>query len=208
MYDVPYYKANDWQTVKEFMYNNRFVTIVGTDENGYPVATHVPILIEEVGDKIYLQGHFMQKQAHTKAFVQNNKALVIFLSPHHSYISATNYTQKNVASTWNYQAVHASGNVHFISEQDLLKQLHLLTKHFEKKDSTEALVENIDEEYIQRNIKAIVGFKIEIDKVEHIFKLSQDKHVEEQHNIIHQLKSSESCQHYQLAQAMKKENKL
>ena len=40
-----------------------------------PVATHVPVLIEERDGKIFLFAHIMRKQQHTSAFATNENVL-------------------------------------------------------------------------------------------------------------------------------------
>ena len=54
----------------------------------------------------------MKKQDHTNAFLKNPDALVVF-SGAHTYVSASWYENKQIASTWNYQSVQASGMIHF-----------------------------------------------------------------------------------------------
>ena len=48
-------------------------------------------------------------------FIKNPNALVIF-SGAHTYVSASWYENKQIASTWNYQAVQASGTMRFQDE--------------------------------------------------------------------------------------------
>ena len=106
MYNIPYFKAKDHQEVVDFMYANPFVTICGVDKEGFPVATQVPVLLKIEADKIIISGHVMRKQDHTNAFELNNNVLVIFSAPS-AFVSASWYSIKGVASTWNYQTVHA-----------------------------------------------------------------------------------------------------
>jgi predicted FMN-binding regulatory protein PaiB len=54
MYHIPYFKAADHQEVINFMQANAFVTICGVNAVGKPVATHIPILIDIVDDRIIL----------------------------------------------------------------------------------------------------------------------------------------------------------
>src|SRR5882724_11632902 len=106
MYDIPYFKASGQEEVIEYMRAHPFAMICGADQNGKPVATQVPFLFEQREDKLYLLGHVMKKQDHTKAFFQNPDVLVVFTGAH-SYVSASWYENKQIASTWNYQSVQA-----------------------------------------------------------------------------------------------------
>jgi transcriptional regulator len=104
MYHVPYFKANEQAEVMAFMKAHPFVTICGIDKNNLPVATHIPVLIEERGDKLYLQAHIMRKQDHHNAFENNGNVLVIFQGAN-AYVSSSWYHDDDRGSTWNYQAV-------------------------------------------------------------------------------------------------------
>jgi transcriptional regulator len=116
--------------------------------------------------------------------------LAIF-SAAHSYVSATNYTEQNTASTWNYQAVHASGTIHFLSDEGLHHLLTKLTERFENNPHSPALVKNMDDAYVKDLMKAIIAFEIEITDIEHVFKLSQNKDKATQNNIIQSLQQQD-----------------
>ncbi len=190
MYNVSHFKATNQQDVIAFMHQNPFIVLCGVDANYKPVATHIPVLIEERDDKLFLQAHIMRKQMHTIAFESNVNVLAIF-SAAHSYVSATNYTEQNTASTWNYQAVHVSGTIHFLNEEALHQLLVKLTDKFEKNLHSPALVKNMDAAYVTDLMKAIIAFEIEVTNIEHVFKLSQNKDATTQNNIIQSLQQQD-----------------
>ncbi len=191
MYDIPYFKAHENQEVFDFMKEHPFVMICGVDEHSKPVATHIPILIEERDGKLFFVGHVMKKQKHTIAFEKNNQVLVIFTG-NHSYVSAKNYEQQNTASTWNYQAVHVSGSLIFLGDEQLLQLLIKLTEKFENNNNSPSLVSKMDINYVQQHMKAIVAFEIEVEHIDHVFKLSQNKDEQTKSKIINQLEKEES----------------
>ena len=90
MYSLPYFKENDQEVVLQFMQQHPFVILAGCDEDNKPVITQVPVLIEQRGDKLYLQAHIMRQTDHHKAFEQNPNVLAVFTSPH-VYVSASWY---------------------------------------------------------------------------------------------------------------------
>jgi transcriptional regulator len=49
----------------------------------------------------------------------------------------------------------------------------------------------MDEKYVSDNMKAIVGFEIELTNIEHVFKLSQNRDEESYDNIIQQLEKGD-----------------
>lgn len=204
MYNVSYFKAGSHKDIIDFMHAHPFIVLCGCGKNNQPVATHVPVLIEEKNDKLLLQAHVMRKQKHTLAFEENPHVLAIF-SGAHSYVSASWYEKKDVASTWNYQAVHAAGILSWKDDNFLYAVLKNLTANFEANVHSPALVEKMDDGYIHDMMKAIVAFEIEITSIEHIFKLSQNRDEKSYENIIEHL-SDRDADAKAIAQTMK-ENK-
>ena len=187
MYDISYFKASGDEQVLEFMRAHPFIILCGADNNKMPVATHIPVLIEKREDKYFLLAHVMKKQAHTESFRQNNQVLAIFYGPS-TYVSASWYENKKVASTWNYQAVHAKGLLRFLDDQGLKEVLTRLTDKFENNSTSPALVQKMDNEYLTKMMQAIVAFEIELTDVQHVFKLSQNRDERSHANIIQKLK--------------------
>ena len=174
MYSLKHFKADNQEEVLAFMKAHPFITLCGVDENNESVATHLPVLFEERNGKLYLLAHAMRKQDHTIAFEKNRHVLAIF-SSNNSYISASWYDTKNIASTWNYKAVHARGIVCFLDDKGLYDLLVKLTNHFEATTESPAAVKHMDEKYITDNMKAIVAFEIELTNIQHVFKTSQNR---------------------------------
>lgn len=114
--------------------------------------------------------------------------MVIF-SGEHAYISASWYAKQNIASTWNYRAVHAKGVVRFLDDEGLYNILVNLTNHFEGTAESPAAVKYMSAEYVKENMKAIVGFEIELTAIQHVFKLSQNRDEVSKKQIIEQLGS-------------------
>lgn len=191
MYNTHYFKAGDEREVIDFMHHHPFAIITGVDSNSHPVATHVPVLIEERADKLFLLAHIAKQTDHYKALFQNPDVLVIF-SGAHAYISASWYTDVKQVSTWNYQAVHAKGKLRFLDENGLLNLLQRLTAHFENNPLSPSLVENLPGDYVNRLTKAIVAFEIEVTEIDHIFKLSQNRDKESYSSIINHLSDGDS----------------
>lgn len=187
MYSLPYFKESDLAVVKEFMHQHPFVLLSGCDENNQPVATHVPLLIEEREEKIFLYGHVMKQTDHHKAFAANPAVLAVFWGPH-TYVSASWYSNQQTASTWNYMTVHAKGTLKFLDDTALLDILTRTTAKFENDPGSPSLVEKLPADYVQKLMKAIVAFEIEVTHLDNVFKLSQNRDKESFDHIIPKLK--------------------
>jgi len=188
MYNLPYYKEKDHQVVLDFIHQHPFAFIAGCDENNKPVATQIPVFIEERDGKLYMTGHMMKSTDHHKAFEKNSNVLCVFTG-NHTYVSATWYSNPYQGSTWNYMSVHVKGQLRFLDEEGLIDVLRKTSLHFEKGNaSSETVYDNLPKEYTSRLIKAIVAFEVEVESIEHVFKLSQDRDKQSYQHIMEKLK--------------------
>lgn len=132
----------------------------------------------------------MRQTDHHKALAQNNNVLCLFTGGH-AYVSASWYSNAQIASTWNYMSVQAKGIIRFLEDDDLHHILKSTTEHFENSPASPAAYDNLPTDYIQRLSKAIIGFEIEVTAIEHTFKLSQNRDKESFHNIMAQLQQGD-----------------
>lgn len=188
MYDLPYHKENDQKTVRDFIKKYPFAFLSGCDAENKPIATQVPIFIEEQDGKQLLRGHIMKDTDHHRAFLHNENVLVVFTG-HHTYVSGTWYSNPHIPSTWNYMSVHIKGIVRFPGDDALENVLRKTSLHFENNnpDST-TVFDNVPPELKQRIMHLIVPFEIEAVEIDTVFKLSQDRDAESYRNIIEKLK--------------------
>lgn len=188
MYDLPYHKEQNEQVVKEFIDQHPFAFLTGCDSGNNPVATQVPLFMEERNGCKFLSGHIMKNTNHHEAFLCNDNALAVFTG-NHAYVSGTWYSDPYTASTWNYMSVHAKGIIRFLDDSALEEVLRKTTLHFENNDQhSTTIFDNLPSEFKQRVMNAIVAFEIEIVEMDNVFKLSQDRDAKSYHNIIEKLK--------------------
>jgi len=189
MYNLPYYKEKNETVIKKFIDQHPFAYLSGCDADHRPVATQVPVFIEEIEGRKVLRGHIMKNTKHHKAFLHNDNVLVVF-SGKHTYVSATWYSNPHQASTWNYMSVHAQGRIRFLDEGGLEEVLRKTTLHFEDYNhQSTTIFDNLTSDYTHGLMKAIAAFEIEVLEMDHVFKLSQDRDEESYHNIIKKLRA-------------------
>jgi transcriptional regulator len=187
MYNFSYFKEKDKQTILDFIEENPFAFMTGSYLSGAQVATQIPILMEERNGELYLQGHVMRNTDHHKAFVENPNALLVFTGPS-CYVSASWYSNPQIGSTWNYMSVHVAGRVNFMSNEELIAFMRKLTLKFEKGNSQSlTFYDNLPKEFLDKMMPAIAGFEIKADKIENVFKLSQNRDEKSYLNIISNL---------------------
>lgn len=202
MYKFSYYREIDEKKVLEFMREQSFAMVIGMGDQ-FPAATQLPLEVTEENGKIWFTGHLMRNTDHHRAFEKNKNVLVIFSSPH-AYIDANWYKQKAKASTVNYMSVHAQGIIHFLDETGTRKTIEQITdKHIGK--NTEASFAHLPEAYIQQNLKAIIGFRVEVTQLDHVFKLSQNYDAEDRAAIVTELEKRKTPGDLFIAHQMKKQ---
>ena len=187
MYHFTYFKEKDKQVILELLENNPLAFLTGSNLSGGQVATQIPVLFEERNGELFLQGHIMRNTDHHKAFVENPNALAVFTGPN-AYVSATWYNNMQIGSTWNYMSVHVSGKMKFMSSEELIQLMRKFTLKFENGNKESITIfDNLPENYLSKMLPGIAGFEIKADKIENVFKLSQNRDEKSYLNIISKL---------------------
>lgn len=203
MYIPSINKMNDRNEIIAFMTRFSFATIISNKE-GVPIATHLPFIIEEKGDELFLISHFAKANEHWK-YLKNQTVLVIFSEPH-AYISTSNYNEELNVPTWNYLSIHAYGKADLIVDDLEIK--YLLQKSIENYElSFSGKWNEFAEEYKDRMIKGIVGFKMSVTDLEAKKKLSQNRTETEKAKIITSLSKSYDTNERVIAEYMENEKK-
>jgi transcriptional regulator len=188
MYNFAHFKENDRQAILTFIQEHPFAFVTGSFANGKQVATQIPLLIKEKNGEFFLQGHMMRKTDHHKAFIENPNMLIVFTGPN-CYVSASWYSNPQMGSTWNYMSVHVAGEVRFLSDDELIELMRAFTlKHENGNTASLTIYDNLSAEYLSKMMPGIVGFELKINKLENVFKLSQNRDEKSYANIISKLK--------------------
>jgi|SRR3989344_567744 len=186
MYNPQRYKSVDINEVFDLMDRNSFATII-TVVGGTPCVTHLPLTPKKVGDRIELIGHFARANPHWKSFA-NSEATVIFHGSH-TYVTPMWYAENDVP-TWNYSAVHITGQAVLIEDHDgIIDCLKELTAHVERHwpSGWEFFIpEDLGGDILP---KSIVGFKIQVDGINFKKKLSQNRSAVDRAGVLKGLES-------------------
>ncbi len=187
MYTPNNYTFNNHDEMITFMKRYSFATIV-TNINSKPVATQLPFVITENGEKLVLSSHFAR--ANEQAwYIMEQTSLVIFSEPH-AYISPRHYDKKESVPTWDYLAVHAYGSARIIEEEEGKMQLLEQMIGFYEPGYQEQW-NSLTNKFKSGMLKGIVAFEIEVTELQGQKKLSQNKTIEERQRIIAQLQQSD-----------------
>lgn len=202
MYVPPKYKITDINEVRHFIQVNSFGILVNMLE-GKPWATHIPLELETnaEGEEVLI-GHISKGNPQWKAFTENPQVMAIFAAPH-AYISSSWYDHENVP-TWNYIAVHVYGHLHVMEGEALFSALKKLVDKYEAASENPVRLENMSPEYVQREMRGIIGFEIKIEEVHAAKKLSQNRDATNFQRVINALENRNEGYDVEIAAAMKK----
>ena len=172
MYIPEKYREEDPGRIRAFLEQNAFGIVVSGGPEG-PMATHLPMELqaEEMGPWA-LEGHFAKANPQWRHLADGQAVLCIFNGPH-AYVSSSWYQDEEVP-TWNYQAVHLRGTYRRQTDAELMAALHRLVDKYER-DSQEPISLHRLSEATLRQVRGIVGFRIEALRIEAAFKLSQGR---------------------------------
>jgi transcriptional regulator len=192
MYVPKFNAVTDTALLHELMRAFNFATLV-TAHDGAPFATHLPFLFyPEMGAQGTLIAHMARGNAQWTDFAQGQQgqeALVIFQGAH-AYVSPSWYAEPVSVPTWNYMVVHAYGVPRVIEDEERVREvLRALVDRHEGEFEEPWQIE-LPEEYLRKQLRAIVAFEIPIARLEGKFKLSQNRSAEDRHRVIEQLRTS------------------
>lgn len=194
-------EMNDRDEVLAFIKEHSFATII-TNGGGVPIASHLPMVIEEEVDSLKIIGHFAKANSHWQ-LLNNQKSLIIFAEPH-AYISPVHYESIVNVPTWNYIAVHVYGDCTLVTDDAssiAILEKTIGTYEAEYKKQWDAL----PADYKKANLNGIVCFEMKVTDIQAKKKLSQNKTSNERQNIIRQLEKSSNTLEVKIAGLMQKE---
>jgi transcriptional regulator len=185
MFVPPAFAETDVAKLHQFITQNSFGAIVSQVE-GLPFATHIPFLLKRTASPYgTLVGHFARANPQWQQ-LPGQTALAIFTGPH-AYISPTWYEANDVVPTWNYTAVHAYGRIELIDGGEPLLQIVKDTVQVYEQAMPHPWTFDGTGMFAERLVGQIVGFSMEIEKIEGKFKLNQNHPAERRSKVIQAL---------------------
>ncbi len=186
MYIPKSFAVEDDQTLAEFIANNSFATLTNMSD-GALCATHLPLIHDPTqGEAGALLGHMARANSHWRSFDGTAEALAIFYGPH-AYISPTWYAVAPAVPTWNYAVVHVYGVPRIVEDEEWLAALvdHLVAVY--ESGQPRPWSGELPADFKAGLLRAIVGFTLDITRVEGKFKLGQNRSPEDQQNLVRRL---------------------
>jgi transcriptional regulator len=178
MYQPSHFKQTDpdaWQAV---LREHPFATLVSQGAGGL-TADHLPFEFDAgQGSHGTLLAHVARANPLWQQ-ADGAEVLAIFQGPQ-AYITPSWYEAKaetgKVVPTWNYAVVHLHGRLRAVDDAVWLRGfVERLTRRHEASRAQPWAVGDAPADYIEQMLKAIVGVRIEVERVEAKWKVSQNR---------------------------------
>ena len=181
------------------------VELITTGEDGYPLATLLPVIWDD--ERLIL--HMARANPHWRAITEDvagTPALAV-VTGSQAYVSPSWYPSKaehgRVVPTWNYSAVHFIGRVRRHHDPAwLLDAVSRLTHLNESRREEPWSVADAPTTYVEKQLRAIVGIELTIEKVEAKAKLSQNRDDADFSGVVTGLRSEGSGREHEVADQM------
>lgn len=166
-----------------------FALLTTVDPDGGVHATHTPIFFEREDSEAVLVGHLARRNPHAAALESGQRALVVFTGPH-AYISARWYREKPQVPTWDYVAAHVRGRLDPIDDDaEQLAILALTAQRLEPETAPWTLAD-APPGRIDLLLPMIRSFRITVDRIQGVTKLSQTHPPPDRARIVEQLRQN------------------
>ena len=195
MYIPNSFRIEDAEEIETIIRNNGFGILVTTHDE-HPLATHLPFFYDTEHHALF--AHMARANPQWQN-LEGQSVLVIFSGPH-AYISPSWYELPQMVPTWNYTAVHVYGRARVINDKDVLAQI--MTKLVQVYDPQSPLSQQTQDFFYQDLMEGIVGFRVDITRVQAAAKLSQNRSGDVRRRIVKKLQERGTEADHQVAQAM------
>ncbi|WP_434772957.1 FMN-binding negative transcriptional regulator [Pseudomonas entomophila] len=179
MYAARPHQDHDLKRLHSLMRQTRLAVLVTHGEQGL-LATHLPVVVDvDDSEQGTVYGHLARANRQWQDLAAGGEALLVFAGAD-AYVSPTYYPSKaedpRTVPTWNYLAVHAYGTAEVIQDvPSLLTIVTRLTDLHEGDRASAWQVSDAPEDYLAGMLRAIVGFRLPIHRLQGTRKLSQNR---------------------------------
>ncbi len=193
MYQPAPFRVEDIAVLHGFIRAHPLGLLISADQSGQ-VADLLPVLADsQCGGKGVLRAHMARANPHWRLLQQTRRALVVFQASGH-YISPGWYPTKlqtgEVVPTWNYVMVQVKGCVRVRDDASWVRQqVEDITRVHESGRAAAWRIDDTPDDFIAAQLRAIVGFEIEIEEMNGKFKLSQNRPAQDRAGVVASLEA-------------------
>jgi transcriptional regulator len=186
---VPRFNAlDDLDAIRAMVRGIGAAELVTVGADGYPAATRLPVIWDEDEGRLVFHLARANPQWRDVPTDADVPALAV-VSDAEAYVSPSWYASKaehgRVVPTWNYSAVQFTGRLRRHEDAAwLLDAVTRLTGVHEGRRAEPWAVADAPATYVEKQLRAIVGLELTIERVEAKAKLSQNRSAEDQAGVV------------------------
>ena len=178
--------------------------LVTVDDEGYPAATLLPVIWDD-GRLVF---HMARANPHWRTISAGAPALAVVRGPQ-AYVSPAWYASKDthgrVVPTWNYSAVEFRGRATVHDDPAWLRDaVTRLTELHEVDRDAPWSVADAPDTYVEKELRAIVGIELVVERVEGKAKLSQNRDDVDFAGVVAGLRREGGGREHDVAEAMER----
>ena len=179
MYVPAHYRTDDPAAILGWVARFPFGTLVTAGADGLPLATSLPVIIEDQAAHditgLTIAAHMARRNPHAAALSTGMPALLVVNGPD-AYISPAWYESPVNVPTWDYVGLQIRGRLTVVDDRDgLLDLMHRQIAAFEARTATGWTLDAAPEPHVDRLIQGVVGLRIRVERIDCMQKLSQNK---------------------------------
>jgi len=180
----PLHATEDPEVVRRLIRDNPWGTLVSTND-GELVASHYPVLLDDEAEGLTVLTHVGRPDEVIHGF--GDREILLIVQGRNGYISPSWYAPGEVrAPTWNFSAAHCYGVPQVLDDEENLAVLARLVAHFERHVDQPML---LDPEWGRPVALGTVGIRLPITRLVCKIKLSQDKGLVTQRQVMATLRA-------------------
>ena len=162
--------GHGWELVSQ----TSFGTLVQST-SGLPLISHVPFLLSAC--QSYIELHLVRSNSIARVEVGEAVPTTMIVNGPDGYISPDWYRIDDQVPTWNYVAVHLTGQLVRLEDDALEPLLARLSDHFESQLHPKPIwtMEKMTDDVKKKMMRQILPFKFEISELHSTWKLGQNK---------------------------------
>lgn len=179
MYQPPHFREERLEIQHALIRAHPLGLLISSGEDGL-LANPVPFLLDAAAaPKGVLRAHLARANRQWQALAAGQPALVVFQGVD-TYITPSWYETKKetgkVVPTWNYAIVQVRGPVRVVEDREWLRrQITALTAEHESSRSEPWAVTDAPDDFVEAQLKGIIGIEMTIETIEGKWKVSQNR---------------------------------
>jgi len=211
MYNPPHFQEERTEVLHQLIREHSLAAVITMGPEGL-IANHIPLILDpQPGPLGTLRGHVSRMNPQWRDSQPHVSALAIFQGPS-AYITPSWYPSREetgkVVPTYNYVVVHAYGPFRTYEDPELLlRNVRALTELHEATLAKRWSVDDAPADFIQGQLKGIVGIEIPIARLEGKWKVSQNRVPKDRQGVIDGLREAGDVKSLAMADQVASQNR-